>query len=141
METQQMNGAAVQMYCKITEMISMSQDFTALQLWLLPLAMLYFVRYPKDCLLKNHIVHRIMMQQIIIIISIIIYIYFIHIQNILYVVSLYNNFIITANNNYYYREDTKAGMLTQGNDLPIAICHPNVFINIILYLKLLFLEG
>lgn len=81
-----------------------------------------------------------MMQQIIIIISIIIYIYFIHIQNILYVVSLYNNFVITANNNYYYREDTKAGMLTQGNDLPIAICHPNVFINIIYILSFYFLK-
>ena len=85
-----MNGAAFQIYCKITEMISMSQDYTALHLWLLPLAMLYFVRYPKDCLLKNHIVHRIIMMQqiIIIIISVIIYIYFIHILNILYVVSI-----------------------------------------------------
>lgn len=35
-----MDGAATQMYCKITEMISMSQDYTALHLWLLPFAML-----------------------------------------------------------------------------------------------------
>ena len=31
-ETQRMNGAAIQMYCKITEMISMSQAYTALHL-------------------------------------------------------------------------------------------------------------
>lgn len=29
METQRMNGAAIQMYCKITEMISMSEDYIA----------------------------------------------------------------------------------------------------------------
>lgn len=32
METQRMNGAAIQMYCKIAEMISMPQDYTALHL-------------------------------------------------------------------------------------------------------------
>lgn len=32
METRRMNGAAIQMYCKITEMISMPEDYIALHL-------------------------------------------------------------------------------------------------------------
>lgn len=32
METRQMNCAAIQMYCKITEKISMSEDYIALNL-------------------------------------------------------------------------------------------------------------
>lgn len=50
MEARRMNGAAIQMYCKITEMISMPEDYIALDLWLLPLnyALVIFCKVSKN---------------------------------------------------------------------------------------------